>query len=146
MSPATRLAATLEGLPNLSRPELMELWTRVYGKAPPFKTSKQLLVRAIAYRLQEKEFGGLKPATRRFLERAAEDIAAGKDKISPPAVIKPGTKLLREWQGVTYEVIIMENGVLFQGRHYKSLSVVARTITGAHWSGPRFFGLKSKAL
>src|SRR5690606_20728018 len=105
MSPATRLTATLEGLPNLSRPELMELWARVYGKAPPFKTSKQLLVRAIAYRLQEKEFGGLKPATRRFLERAAEDIAAGKDKISPPAVIKPGTKLLREWQGVTYEVI-----------------------------------------
>lgn len=144
MGPA--LNAKLENLLNLTRAELIELWTRLYGIAPPSKTSTQLMIRAIAYRLQEREFGELKPATRRFLEKVADDIAAGKDKISYKQVIKPGTKLLREWQGITYEVIIMEDGVFFQGKHYKSLSVVARTITGAHWSGPKFFGLKGEVV
>ena len=100
---------------------------------------------AIAYRMQEQELGGLKPAARRFLEKAAEDNVSGH-QISSITNIKPGTRLLREWHGVTYEVIIMEDGVQCNGKRYRSLSEVARAITGTRWSGPLFFGLKKQEV
>jgi hypothetical protein len=93
--------------------------------------------------MQEQALGGLKPATRRFLEKTAEGNAS-KQHIVPFISIKPGTRLLREWHGVTYEVVIKEDGVQCNGKHYRSLSEVARTITGARWSGPLFFGLKKQ--
>jgi len=97
---------------------------------------------AIACRMQEQILGGLKPATRRFLEKAAEDNVSRQLMIS----IKPGTRLLREWHGVTYEVIVMEDGVQCNGKRYRSLSEAARAITGARWSGPLFFGLKKQEV
>ena len=90
--------------------------------------------------------GGLKPATRRFLEKAAQDNDASKQQLLPAISIKPGTRLLREWHGITYEVIILESSVLCNGKHYRSLSEVARAITGARWSGPLFFGLKKQEV
>jgi hypothetical protein len=100
---------------------------------------------AIAHRMQEQELGGLKPATRRFLEKTAEDHAP-RQQMLPVIHMKPGTRLLREWHGVTYEVIIMEGGVQCHGKPYRSLSEVARAITGTRWSGPLFFGLKKQEV
>jgi len=138
------LAGELARLPGLSREELIELWRKLYETEPPKKSSNQFLIRAIAYRMQEQIFGGLTPETKRILAKAASDAAGGR-QISMPVTIKPGTKLLREWHGTTYEAIISEAGVLFQGKQYRSLSEVARAITGVRWSGPLFFGLKGKA-
>ena len=140
-----RLASELAGLLNLERQALMEQWRSVYGTEPPTRTRDNFLIRAIAYRMQELAFGGVKPATRKFLERTAENAAAGQEMSPPPIVIKPGTRLLREWHGITHEVVVHEDGVMFKGKRYRSLSEVARAITGARWSGPLFFGLKNKA-
>ena len=141
---AKRLAADLASLPRLGREELLDRWRVLYGTAPPSHISRPILVRAIAYRLQERVLGGLKPATRRLLERVAEETRAGGTvTVAPIRVLKPGTRLLREWQGVTHEVIVLEDGVLFRGKRHRSLSEVARAITGSCWSGPRFFGLRA---
>ncbi len=104
--------------------------------------SRVLLVRALAYRMQEQALGGLDRATRRRLERATENVAAGRTPAPTGPKIKPGTRLLREWQGKVHEVIVLEEGVEYRGDSWPSLSAVAREITGTRWSGPRFFGLK----
>ena len=103
-------------------------------------------MRAVAYRLQERALGGLKPATRRLLERLAAAASADQPlRLTAPSPLSAGTILMREWQGVTHEVIVLEQGVRYQQKHYRSLSEVARLITGCRWSGPRFFGLHKKA-
>jgi len=136
------LANELAALPGLSLDELKQQWQAVYGNPPPPRLGRKLMVRAIAYRLQEQALGGLKPAVRRQLDRTAEALQSGKPLLAQAPSVKPGTRLLREWQGHTHEVIILEDGVRYQDRTYRSLSAVAREITGARWSGPRFFGLK----
>lgn len=140
---AGRLASELEGLPALDRRELMEKWRILYGSAPPGGIRNNFLMHAVAHRMQEQASGGLKPATRRFLEKTAEDNAS-RQQIVLITSTKPGTRLLREWHGVTYEVIILEDGVQCNGLCYRSLSEVARAITGTRWSGPLFFGLKKQ--
>ncbi len=132
----------LLALPGLDRESLIVRWQELYGTTPPAKTSQQLLFQAIAYRLQEQAARGLKPATRRFLEQ----VMKGDNKQATAGIsVKPGTRLLREWHGVTYEATVLDDGVLFQGKQYRSLSEVARAITGVRWSGPLFFGLKKKS-
>lgn len=143
---AGELDVTLAGLPGLERAALMEHWTRLYGTPPPANYSRPLLIMAIAYRMQEQAFGGLKPATQRFLGKVVQDNASGKPLSPPVASIKPGTRLLREWHGVAHEVTILEEGVQYQNRQYRSLSEVAREITGVRWSGPLFFGLKKGGI
>ena len=138
-----KLASTLAGLPGLDRSTLQEQWRKLYGTEPPAYISRPILIRAIAYRLQENAFGGLKPSSRRFLAQVVEGAAsAWQGRLTH--TVKSGTRLLREWHGVVHEVIVLEDGVTFDGKHYDSLSEVARTITGARWSGPRFFGLKKR--
>src|SRR5512135_613354 len=97
--------------------------------------------------MQERALGGLKPAICRLLERVAEDVAARRPvKMPPPAPrVGAGTVLVRQWGGVDHEVTVREEGVLFRGKRHRSLSEVARVITGSRWSGPRFFGLKAPA-
>jgi hypothetical protein len=102
------------------------------------------MIRAIAYRLQEQALGGLALATRRQLARAAQDLANGRAPSASSATIKPGARLLREWQGVMHEVIVLESSVRYRGEQWPSLSAVAREITGARWSGPKFFGLRPR--
>ena len=138
------LGAELEALQALSTGELKQRWQHLYGSPCPARISRTLLRRALAYRMQEQALGGLDPATRRRLARAAEDLAAGRPPAGsrPQMKIKPGTRLLREWQGVVYEVMVLESGVQYRGEPWPSLSAVAREITGTRWSGPRFFGLK----
>lgn len=141
---AGKLARELASLPHLHREDLLDRWRALYGTPPPAKISRPILIRAIAYRLQEQVFGGLKPATRRLLQRVAKEARAGGTVAAAPVrVLKPGTRLLREWQGVTHEVIVLEDGVLFRGKRHRSLSEVARVITGSRWSGPRFFGMRA---
>ena len=139
-----RLAIELAGLPHLDRQELAQRWLQLYGTEPPARIGNNFLIRAIAYRLQEQALGGLKPITKQFLTRSANNLNAGQQKLSPPSpVIKPGTRLLRDWHGITYEVLILEQSILFKGKQYRSLTEVAKIITGAKWSGPAFFGLKT---
>jgi Protein of unknown function (DUF2924) len=140
---AAGLAEQLTQLGGLDGESLKQRWRDLYGAEPPPRVSRSLLRQAIAYRLQENALGGLKPSIRQLLQRVA---AAG------PAIntaserrLKPGAVLLREWHGNTHQVTVMEDGVRFRGRRYRSLSQVARVITGARWSGPLFFGLKSAA-
>lgn len=142
---ARRIAGELAALPALDRIALIEKWRTLYDTEPPGRVRNNFLMHAIAHRMQEQILGGLKPATRRFLEKAAEDNSS-RQRMLPIISIKPGTRLLREWHGVTYEVIIMEDGVQCNGNHYPSLSKAARAITGARWSGPLFFGLKKQEV
>ncbi len=99
---------------------------------------------AVAYRLQEQAFGGLQPATRRLLTRMAGD---GASKVSIPIRLgrpaSAGTVLVREWQGFSHRVSVLDNGVVYRGERHRSLSQVARFITGSRWSGPLFFGLSA---
>jgi hypothetical protein len=141
----TGLASELASLPALSRQRLTERWRALYGIEPPTKIGRPILIQAIAYRMQEQALGGLRPRSRRALARAFEEIASGQPASQVPVRtrLRPGTRLLREWQGTAYEAIVLDNGVLFGGERYHSLSEVARAITGSRWSGPHFFGLKS---
>ena len=136
------LGAELRQLEDLDRNELLNRWRTLYEREPPMSISRPLLLRAVAYRMQEKTLSGLKTSTRRFLSQFAIN---GKIPAMPITNAKIGTRLLREWHGVTYEATIIENGVMLKGKRYQSLSEVARIITGAKWSGPLFFGLRKKA-
>ena len=139
--PADTLDRELGRLKDLDRDELLSRWRTLYEQEPPASISRPLLIHAIAYRMQEKTLGGLKPSIRHFLTQFTVD---GKAPAMPTANLKTGTRLLREWHGVMYEVTITEDGVMFKGKQYQSLSEVARIITGAKWSGPLFFGLRRK--
>ena len=141
---AETFATDLAALRELSRAELKQRWKDLYGSACPARMSGVLLLRALAYRMQEQVLGGLDRVTRRRLTRAAEDLAAGRPPATRAPKIKPGTRLLREWNGVVHEVIVLESGVQYRDDSWPSLSAVAREITGARWSGPRFFGLKGE--
>jgi hypothetical protein len=130
--PLTEVLATLQ---NADPEELLAHWAKLYA-APPPKISTVMLRQAVAYQMQEREHGKLKPAVRSYLEKEA----AGKAAIAP-TLARPGTRLVRQWRGTTYEVIILPDGVLLDGVHLSSLTKAAYKITGAKWSGPRFFGL-----
>ena len=126
-------------LSQLSRAELQKLWAELAKAPAPTGISQELLLRAVAFRIQEARFGGLDRSCQERLSQFASPV----QKRSLGRVLKPGTKLIRQWQGQTYEVTCLSDGKFsFQGKTYSSLSVIAEVITGAHWSGPRFFGLK----
>jgi Protein of unknown function (DUF2924) len=141
------LAAKVAGLSKLEIDELRERWKAMYGKAPSREIGRSFLIRAIAYRLQERAYGGLKPSTRRLLVRFGEETASGRSPKKPHyRKAQSGTILVREWQGNAHRVTMLDDGVSFNGKRYGSLSEVAREITGSRWSGPRFFGLRLPAM
>ena len=124
---------------------LKQQWLALYGSEPPRHVSRELLTRAVAYRIQEQARGGLKPSTRRLLVRLGNDARRGQPlKFEPTASASAGTVLVRDWHGTAHEVRVLDQGVLYKRRRYRSLTEVAKLITGAHWNGPRFFGLRSK--
>jgi DUF2924 family protein len=137
--PAT-LADQLSGLAKLHDSALKERWRTLYQTAPPARISSSLLLKAIAYRLQEQALRGLKSSTRRLLERVAEDCGRRAPTRTPAITVRAGSVPIREWHGVSHRVTVLEDGALFRGRRYHSLPEAARVITGTHWSGPRFFG------
>jgi hypothetical protein len=141
--PSLDMAETLARLSASTIFELRGEWRRLHRMPPPMRLSRDLLIRGITYRLQGRAYGGLSLATARKLEQAATDPrGSGTAKPAPPLSLRPGTRLVREWRGVTYTVLTHADGIEWHGERYRSLSVVARKITGARWSGPRFFGLR----
>ncbi len=132
-----RQIATLSCRP---RSELVEEWIRIYGRPPPKYIKRGLIERALSWHMQAKIYGGLKPEIRKYLLKVAEaDAAKVKGEVSAPARFRPGMRLLREWNGKTHTIDILDKGFAWNGKLYSSLSPIARAITGARWSGPRFF-------
>ncbi len=143
-SPET-IRPRLASLKACSITELKDHGRALYSSQPPHRISRELLTRAVAYRFQEQVHGGLKPSTRRLLLRLANDARSGRPLRPEPAPAAPaGTVLMREWHGVTHEVTVLDRGVLYKRKRYRSLTEVAKAITSAHWNGPQFFGLRSK--
>jgi hypothetical protein len=133
----------LARLPELELTELRQQWRALYKSEASPHLSHELLLRAIAYRLQEIAFGGLRPERQRQLRQFAQQFKeTGEIRHRASLELKAGTRLVREWQGRTYEVLVLDDGFSWQSTHYGSLSAVARKITGTPWSGPLFFGLK----
>ena len=141
-SAASSLAADLAALSHRTYPDLQAEWRRLYRSPPPKQTSRDLLELGIAWKLQEKALGGLAPAARRQLATLADTLGTDGDIATPRAVApKAGARLVREWNGETHDVLVLEDGFRWRGKTCPSLSAIAREITGARWSGPRFFGI-----
>jgi hypothetical protein len=136
MTCSENLGTELAALERASRDRLTEHWVEYFGAAPPPRTSRSLLIRAVAYKMQERAMGGLSAATLRLL--SGPEPAPVRRRRG----LRPGSVLVREWHGIGHQVTVLEKGALYRGDHYRSLSEVARRITGARWSGPRFFGVK----
>jgi hypothetical protein len=161
-----RIEKEVAALGDLPREELVARWAKAYGCPPPKGVKRGLLERAAAWHLQAKHLGGLSRIARKAIRdgirqgnmrdpeprRVSDDSVAPKNSpaakprraISRPlakTLVRPGTRLVREWNGRTHFVDVVDDGFVFDGKTYGSLSVIAKQITGAHWSGPRFFGL-----
>ena len=131
-------------LNDLDRKRLAAAWQQAFDRPIPPRLYKNTVVMLLGYRLQELKLGGLSSATRRHLASLLPRAQGGRGNAPPLRRLKPGTRLQRSWQGRSYSVTVMESGYEYLGKHYASLSVIARTITGTPWSGPAFFGLKEK--
>lgn len=128
--------------PNPARPATLAEWEAVFGSPPPPYLSVPFMQKALTYEAQCKALGGL-PATTR---RALKQVAAGEDgSVAASTKLNSGAHLVREWNGRTYQVQVTESGFEMDGKIWSSLSAVAKHITGATWSGPRFFGLNGGA-
>jgi Protein of unknown function (DUF2924) len=134
-------------LPGMARPKLLTLWSELHKTPAPTKLRREFLVPFLAYKIQEDAYGGLKRSTRSELRRIAKELdkADGRRRKNTNSRIRPGTRLLRKWHGESHEVTATESGFEYRSERFKSLSQVARQITGTSWSGPAFFGLKAKS-
>jgi hypothetical protein len=139
---ADKISVEIAAIANLDLKDLKLRWRELYDTEPRPRISRELLTRAIAYRSQEKVFGGLAPATRRLLERVADDLSPQRARRNHARKAAPGTLLIREWRGKAHQVTVHNDGIVYRGKRYGSLSEVARLITGTRWSGPLFFGLR----
>jgi hypothetical protein len=138
-----RLSAQIAALPTLNKAQLLAVWAENFTKDPPPQLRKELMVPVLAYRMQEREFGGLSHAARRRLREVAASLREDKpSQERPDSGPQTGTRLLRTWRGELHEVIATGHGYLYRGQTYSSLSRIAREITGTRWSGPLFFGVR----
>jgi hypothetical protein len=130
-------------LGHLSRSRLQDLWQKEMGEKPPGSFGREVLALGIAYVRQERRYGGLRKSSAREIDRLfrrtlADPVGEGR----APAMGRPGSILVREWQGTTHRVTVVANGFLWNGGTHSSLSAIARAITGTKWNGPRFFGIR----
>jgi hypothetical protein len=135
----------LSKLKTAQRAELWKLWSATLGSPPQFRASRELLASALAWHLQERKFGGLKPDTRhklRVMSRAQE--RKGLSNPPPATNLRPGTVITKRWRGAQHVVMVLADGFQHQGKVYASLSQLAREITGTRWNGPAFFGLRKR--
>jgi hypothetical protein len=133
-------------LRDLDLPELRKRWQKHYGTPAPKTLRREFLARAVAYQMQVEVYGGLKPSKRRRLRQIAEALREGREEaIFTAPRIKPGTTLIRSWGNETHTVMALEEGFAWKGKRYRSLSMIARTITGTNWNGLVFFGVKPRA-
>ena len=142
----------LTELPGLSTKQLKEKWRVLFGSEPP-EYNRPFLIKRLAYRIQELAYGGVREGTRQRLNDVLN--ATGHDEFASPrnqTKVPPkrktnaiaGTRFVRDWNGQRIDVMAVENGFEFQGHIYRSLSAVAKEITGTNWNGPAFFGLRGK--
>ena len=145
-----RVTEAIKRLETMSVTELKAKLTTLTGREPPHFAKRSLLTQLIAWELQVNAFGGLDPILRRQLlamRTKGKASSNGTEVCSAPPALRPGVKLIRSWKGVTHHVTVTNGGFAWQDQTYKSLSVIAREITGTSWSGPVFFGLKkSKSI
>ena len=134
------LAQEVARLGDLPREELIQCWIKAHRRPPPKGISRRLLELSAAYAVHTRAFGGLKPASSKALA-AALDQRSNPPVSTRKAEIKAGSQLVRVWNGRTHYVEVVENGFAWNGEHFRSLTAIAYRITGARWSGPRFFGL-----
>jgi ribosomal protein S13 len=138
-----QMSEDLQALTKLDITELQQRWRAEFKSPAPHGASRPFLLGHLAWHLQAKQHGGLGRAAARQLQRLIQQMQTGKELTSQHAItIKPGTKLLREYQGTKHEVIVTERGYRYQNTDYASLSAIARTITGTQWNGKLFFGVK----
>ena len=140
------IPARLAALKTATTPELKAQWRDLFDSEPP-PFNRRYLESRLAYRIQELAYGGLKPETVRRLERLGENLDGGdrsRRRIRADMMPIAGTRLIREWQSVEHVVTVTADGFEWQGRPYRSLSAIARAITGTRWNGLVFFGLKNR--
>jgi hypothetical protein len=143
--PPSDLAEALRALETLGIDELRAAWRRVHRTPAPRCFNRELLLRDAAYELQSAALGRLRSDSRRRLLTLARGDSKPNEKVPRAlSLLKPGTTLVRQWHGRTHTVVVHEEGFEHLGRRYASLTEIAHAITGAHWSGPRFFGLKHR--
>jgi len=140
------LRIAIHDLDRLSRSELRALWTEELGEQPPATLGRDILALGIAYARQERCQGGVSKAVKRELARLFDQVLRSDRTETPTALTatlpRRGTILVREWQGTTHHVTVGADGFLWNGCTYRSLSSIARAITGSNWNGPRFFGMR----
>lgn len=140
----SKMDEMLKGIEAMDLQALRDQWEELSGDEAPRAMSKELLRLAVAYKIQEQEFGGLSRRTSLRLRALSNGNSVNISAVSS-SQLKPGTKLLREWNGKVHEVSALEDGrYAYAGRVWKSLSEIARQITGVRWSGPRFFGTRER--
>ena len=132
-------------LVDRSTHELRVAWRQLHRTGPPQGLSRDLLIRALAHQLHEWIHGRASGALRGRLQTLAEELDRDGATFDPGLVLKTGTTLVREWRGHAHSVLVREDGFEYEGQRYRSLTMIAKRITGAHWSGPRFFGLTKRA-
>ena len=153
----------IDALAQMSRFELRALWRRHWKAPPPMHLSQDMLLRGVAYKIQEQAYGGLTKADLRKLAALAPASLDGSNQdgghigkgatnhksanrtAQSRAQLREGNRLVREWNGVTHTVLVLTSGFEWQGKPYRSLTQIAEAITGAHWSGPRFFGVVKRS-
>jgi hypothetical protein len=140
---AEELEARLAALTMMDAEHLRAEWRRLYRALPPSRLGRELLLLGVACKLQEQVHGGLSAGSTRRLAELATTMSDGGDLVRSRAVrLRQGAKLVREWHGETVTVLVLEDGFEWQGNRWRSLSRIAREITGTRWSGPRFFGME----
>jgi len=141
----TEVERQIAGLANRSTQDLRDAWRQLHRTGPPLGLSRDLLIRALANQLQEQSYGGVSRALRRRLQSLAGASDKATMAVDPGLVLKAGTTLVRQWRGHTHTVLVHKDGFEHEGQRYRSLTAIAERITEAHWSGPRFFGLTTRA-
>ena len=143
--PDSSVTQHLSSLPSWNKAALRDLWRQLFKRDPPPRIQQDLMLKIVAYRLQEQEFGGLSDASHRRLRQVASTFEVDpRATVSTQPMIKPGTRLVRQWKEQVHVVNVDAKSYEYKGARYTSLSEIARLITGTRWSGPLFFGLKSK--
>ena len=128
-----------------STQELRRAWRRLHHTSPPLGLSRDLIIRGLADKLQQRPHGGPSRALQRRLRMLAGEFEKGARSFDPGGALKTGATLVRQWRGHTHTVLVREDGFEYEGHRYRSLTVIAERITGTHWSGPRFFGVNKRA-
>ena len=139
------LDGEIAGLVDRSTQELRHAWRTLHHTGPPLGLSRDLIIRGVVDKLQQRAHGGPTSALQRRLRILAAEFEKDTRSFHPGGALKSGATLVRQWRGQTHTVLVREDGFEYDGQRYRSLTVIAERITGAHWSGPRFFGLGKRA-